>query len=142
MERNTPRWAYSSYRQTLAAHKLVVDTDGTLLYFSKENFSNGCIGTVDVTYPSAPFFLALQPKLLEAQLRFIYDYAQMPRWPFPYPPHDIGQYPLANGQVYGGGEETEVRQMPVEESGNMILLARCPGKGAGESGVRRDAIGR
>jgi hypothetical protein len=111
-----------SYRQTLAAHKLVVDADGTLLYFSKENFSNGCIGTVDVTYPSSPFFLALQPKLLEAQLRFIFDYAQMPRWPWPYPPHDIGQYPLANGQVYGGAEETETRQMPVEEAGNMILM--------------------
>jgi hypothetical protein len=111
-----------SYRQTLAAHKLVVDADGTLLYFSKENFSNGCIGTVDVTYPSSPFFLALQPKLLEAQLRFIFDYAQMPRWPWPYPPHDIGQYPLANGQVYGGAEETETRQMPVEEGGNMILM--------------------
>ncbi len=121
------------YRQTLAAHKLVVDSDGTPLYFSKENFSNGCIGTVDVTYPSAPFFLALQPKLLEAQLRFIFDYASMPRWPWPYPPHDIGQYPLANGQVYGGAEETEVRQMPVEEGGNMILLTAALAKAQGNS---------
>ena len=47
--------------QAFAAHKLVADADGTALYFPKENFSNGCIGTVDVFYPSAPIFLLLNP---------------------------------------------------------------------------------
>src|SRR5581483_6224715 len=62
------RLAILAYRQCLAAHKLVADFDGTPLYFSKENFSNGCIDTVDVTYPSSPFFLLFNTKLLKGQL--------------------------------------------------------------------------
>lgn len=121
-----------SYRQAIAAHKLAVDFGGQAMFFPKENFSNGCVSTVDVIYPSAPLFLLVNPELLRAQLRPLMEYTRAGRWHFPFAPHDLGTYPKANGQVYGGGERTEENQMPVEESGNMLLLFTALAKAEGK----------
>lgn len=109
-----------AYRQVMAAHKLVVDTQGNNLYISKECFSNGCAATVDVTYPSAPMYLRYNPELLKAMLRPIYRYARSDAWEYDFAPHDVGKYPIVNGQAYF--KNARERQMPIEECGNMLIL--------------------
>lgn len=116
-----------AYRQVMNAHKIAVKENGEVVFISKECFSNGCAATVDVTYPSAPVFLLLNTELLKGMLRPVFDFADSEDWVYDFAPHDAGQYPLIDRQRYGLLRDKKTKyklkaQMPVEESGNMLVL--------------------
>ena len=131
----------AAWRHTFAAHKLIATPDGQMAFLSKENDSNGCIGTVDVSYPSIPLFLRYCPELVNAMCLPVLQFANMPVWDEDFAPHDVGRYPYVygqryaapgcpNGEVYrpfylypaGSGIYDMARQMPVEECGNMLIM--------------------
>lgn len=138
-----------SYRHTIAAHKLITDENGDIIFLSKENDSNGCIGTVDISYPSVPLFLLYHTDYVKGMLRPVFRFADCPVWEYDFAPHDVGRYPYAAGQVYGLNKKHERKefrhengcifpfyyqfpagsdvyewknQMPVEECGNMLIM--------------------
>lgn len=132
----------ASYRQCIAAHKVVVGPSGELLMISKENGSNGCASTVDISYPSQPLFLLYNPDLVLGMIRPILRFSRMPVWPYDFAPHDAGRFPILSGNVYGLNNQGNSKdgspphylypcgeglydlnmQMPVEESGDMLIL--------------------
>lgn len=126
-----------SLRQTVAAHKAVIDGDGELVYISKECFSNGCAATVDVSYPSIPMFLIYNPELIRGMMRPIYKFAESDMWDFDFAPHDVGTYPIIDRQRYGIDKEGSTKydpnmHMPVEECGNMIIMEAVTAVASGD----------
>lgn len=147
----------AAWRQTFAAHKLIVTPDGTPALLSKENDSCGCIGTVDVSYPSAPIFLKYRPDLINAMCAPILRFASMPVWDYDFAPHDVGRYPYVAGQMYalrnmpvsgdviplifqypaGSDLYDPNMQMPLEECGNMIIMMEAAMSFGAESSLAK-----
>jgi hypothetical protein len=119
-----------SARQIMAAYVLTVPpnlrfsnsssiTQGEPLMFQKEISSNGNMNKVDIIFPALPFYLYANPEMLKFVLNPLFYHQENGFYPNGYSIHDLGtHFPNATGHVEGNDEYT-----PVEESGNMLLMA-------------------
>lgn len=106
-------------RQAFGGTELV-DRDGAPWAFLKEISSDGNVSTVDVVYPASPAYLHLSPSYLRLLLEPLLYYAEN-GWIEQFAEHDLGaRYPNAAGGVSNGQDTQE--DMPVEESGNMLIM--------------------
>lgn len=104
-----------AYRQSVSAFQMSEDSDGELLYFTPQ------VGPVDEYYPASPLYLRYNPDLVKAMLNPFFYYSESGKWGKPFPPHDLGGYPIVNGQTIGG-------DMPVEEAGNGLIMTAAIAK--------------
>lgn len=106
-----------SVRQTFGALQFT-GTDSSPLVFLKEISSNSDIQTVDVIFPAMPLILYLAPKILSYLLDPLFINQENGHYPNTNAIHDLGTFPVAQGYP-DGADET----MPLEECGNMIIMA-------------------
>lgn len=107
-----------SLRQAFGAIQLV-GTPDRMYAFLKEISSNGNVNTVDVIFPTSPAFLYTNPQLLKLVLEPLYEYQESGKYPNDFSIHDMGaHYPNATGHDDGNDQH-----MPLEESGNMLIMA-------------------
>ncbi|KAI1822835.1 DUF1793-domain-containing protein [Xylaria intraflava] len=106
-----------SARQVLGATQFSGTPESPIL-FLKEISSNGNFQTVDVIFPSFPFFLYTNPQWLAYLLEPLLEYQLSGQYPNDYSMHDLGlHFPNATGHNDGNDE-----YMPVEECGNMLIM--------------------
>ncbi|TFK82313.1 DUF1793-domain-containing protein [Polyporus arcularius HHB13444] len=115
-----------SIRQGFGATEITVSKNGdgsfdtsNALTFMKEISSSGNVNTVDVIFPAWPLFLYTSPEIGKQLLLPLLEYQMSGQYPNKWCTHDMGShYPNATGHNDGKDEP-----MPVEESGNMIIMA-------------------
>lgn len=106
-----------SARQVLGATTFSGTADEPIL-FLKEISSNGNFQTIDVIFPSFPFFLYTNPRWLAYLLEPLIEHMLSGQYPNTYAMHDLGtHFPNATGHPDGRDE-----YMPVEECGNIIIM--------------------
>lgn len=107
-----------SARQVLGATSFSGTAENPIL-FLKEISSNGNCQTVDVIFPSFPFFLYTNPRWLAYLLEPLFEHMLSGQYPNKYSMHDLGShFPNMTGHADGKDE-----YMPVEECGNMLIMA-------------------
>ncbi|RYP39349.1 hypothetical protein DL767_002260 [Monosporascus sp. MG133] len=105
-----------SVRQTFGALQFTGTAEDPVV-FLKEISSNSDIQTVDVIFPAMPLILYLNPELVPYLLKPLFLNQENGHYPKKSAIHDLGIFPLAKGYPDGNDEP-----MPVEESGNMIIM--------------------
>ena len=106
-----------SARQVLGATSFSGTPENPIL-FLKEISSNGNFQTIDVIFPSFPFFLYTNPKWLAYLLEPLIEHMLSGQYPNTYAMHDLGtHFPNATGHADGNDE-----YMPVEECGNILIM--------------------
>ncbi|KAJ7145357.1 hypothetical protein C8R43DRAFT_1130032 [Mycena crocata] len=114
-----------SIRQAFAGHEITISKNGNtfntsdVLYFQKEISSSANVNTVDVIFPTWPLYLYTNPELGKFVLEPLFRYQATGLYPHKSSLHDVGAgYPRAIGHNDGLDEP-----MPVEESGNMLIMS-------------------
>lgn len=106
-----------SARQVLGATTFSGTPEDPIL-FLKEISSNGNFQTIDVIFPSFPFFLYTNPRWLAYLLEPLIEHMLSGQYPNTYAMHDLGtHFPNATGHPDGNDE-----YMPVEECGNILIM--------------------
>lgn len=106
-----------SARQVMGATSFVGIPEDPII-FMKEISSDGNTQTIDVLFPSFPFFLYSNPNWLAYLLEPLIEHTLSGQYPNRYAMHDIGaSFPNATGHPDGRDE-----YMPVEECGNILIM--------------------
>ncbi|KAL3470824.1 hypothetical protein BJX99DRAFT_238623 [Aspergillus californicus] len=106
-----------SARQVMGATQFSGTPDDPIL-FLKEISSNGNFQTIDVIFPSFPFFLYTNPRWLAYLLEPLIEHMLSGQYPNKYAMHDLGtHFPNATGHPDGRDE-----YMPLEECGNILIM--------------------
>lgn len=106
-----------SARQVMGSTSFVGIADDPII-FMKEISSDGNTQTIDVLFPSFPFFLYSNPQWLAYMLEPLIEHMLSGQYPNKYAMHDIGaSFPNATGHPDGRDE-----YMPVEECGGILIM--------------------
>ncbi|KAJ6125755.1 hypothetical protein N7523_003375 [Penicillium sp. IBT 18751x] len=120
------RQAYGGMDLTIP--NVSLDT-GDVLAFIKELSSDGNVNTIDVIMPAFPIYWVMNPDWIRLLLEPIMRYTDAGRWHLPYTIHDLGShYPHAIGH-----DDQQAEPMPIEECGNLLILALAYAQATGDT---------
>ncbi|KAK5661687.1 hypothetical protein OQA88_9787 [Cercophora sp. LCS_1] len=105
--------------------------------FLKEISSNSDIQTVDVIFPAYPIILYLNASLSRYLLDPLFENQESGAYPNAFAEHDLGTFPIARGYPDGSDEP-----MPLEECGNMIIMALAYAQRTGDIDYLRAHYGK